>query len=450
MKQYDILIIGGDAAGMSAASQARRTSGTVSIGVFDRGPHVSYAACGMPYYIADDVREPESLVAIDVNDYIEKRNIGIFTNAEATSVDFGGKIVTIRTGGKTESISYNKLVIATGARPLAPPIPGLDNAGIFYLRALSDAISIKNFITEKRPGSGIIIGGGFIGLEMAETLRRHGIGTTILEKFESVAMTMSPEVRGIIRETLLRNGVAVRTGVSIDRITRSGERLTVNTDAGGFEADFILVSVGIAPATGFLAQTGLRMNERGAIIVDEYSRTNISDVYAAGDCATVRSLITGKDIYMPLGTTANKQGRAAGIHAAGGETDLLRGVVGSQLVKVFDLEVGKTGLNASDAVREGIIAESKVTTWRSRSGYYPGSSEITITLTKNAVTGEIIGGEVAGTDGAAHRTNIIAVAITAKMKIPDLAYCDLGYAPPFSPVWDPVNAAAQALMKRGG
>ena len=449
MKKYDILVIGGDGAGMSAASQARRTNKTASIGVFDKGPHVSYAGCGMPYYIAGDVSDPDELVAINVDDFIEKRKIEIVRNTDITTVDFRGKTVTIRASAGTETVSYGKLVIATGARPVVPPLPGLDNPGIFYLRALSDAIAIKKYINEKKPRSGIIIGGGLIGLEMAETLRRLGIRTTILEKLGSVAMMMSPEVRGIIAETLRGNEVAVHTGVTIESIARSGDRLGVSTDAGPFEADFVLVSVGVVPATGFLAGSGLRMNERGAIIVDEYSRTNIEDVYAAGDCATVRSLITGKDVYIPLGTTANKQGRVAGIHAAGGRTDRLPGVVGSQLVKVFDLEVGKTGLNAEDARREGIAAESGVTKWRSRASYYPGTTEMTVVLTKNAATGEVIGGEIIGPDGAAIRTNIIAAAVTAKMRVEELAYLDIGYAPPFSPVWDPVNAAAQALMKRG-
>ncbi len=450
MKQFDILIIGGDGAGMSAASQARRISETLSIGVFEKGPHVSYAACGMPYFIAGDVPAPEDLVAIDIREYTEKRKIEIFINTEITAVDFSARTVTVRSSSGTGPVAYKKLVIATGALPVAPPIPGINTGSVFYLRSLSDAIGIKKHIEEQKPRSGIIIGGGFIGLEMAETLRRLNIETTILEKYESVAMSMSPEVRATIHDTLLKNSVTVRTGVSIDRITSAGGRLTVDTDAGGFGADFIIVSVGIAPNTGFLAGSGLRMSDRGALIVDEFSRTNVTDVYSAGDCATVRSLITGKDVYIPLGTTANKQGRVAGIHAAGVETDRLRGIVGSQLVKVFDLEVGKSGLNSSDAAREGIDAVSAVTRWRSRAGYYPGVRDITVMLTMDTRTGEVIGGEVAGTDGAALRANIIATAITAKMKVRDLAYLDLGYAPPFAPVWDAVNAAAQTLAKLGG
>ncbi|HOD16671.1 MAG TPA: FAD-dependent oxidoreductase [Spirochaetota bacterium] len=447
MKHYDILIIGGDAAGMSAASQARRTSETLSIGVFEKGPHVSYAACGMPYYIAGDVPAPEDLVAIDVRKYIEKRKIEIYMNTEVTSVDLQAKTAAIQSTRGDAAVSFDKLVIATGARPVAPPIPGIDAGGVFYLRSLSDAIAIKKYIEEKKPISGLIIGGGFIGLEMSETLRRLNIETTILEKFESVAMTMSPDVRETIRDTLLRNGVKVRTALSIDRVTRRGETLTVHTDAGDFDADFIIVSVGITPNTGFLAGSGIKMTDRGAIIVDEFSRTSMQNVYAAGDCATVRSIITGKDVYMPLGTTANKQGRVAGIHAAGAATDWLPGIVGSQLVKVFDLEVGKIGLNYSDAAREGIKAVSHATRWMSRAGYYPGSRDILVVLTMDTGTGEVIGGEVAGTDGAALRANVIAAAVTAKMKVRDLAYIDLGYAPPFAPVWDAVNAAAQALAK---
>ncbi len=448
MNKYDILVIGGDAAGMSAASQARRINPTLSIAVLERSPHVSYAACGLPYYIADVVKDSQSLIAIDIEKYRMHRNIDIQLNTEVVKVDFSAKTAKAVSSGKSIDFQYEKLVIATGARPLIPPITGIESPSVFFLRDLAQGIAIKEFIATHRPRSGIIIGGGFIGLEMAEALRKLSIEAVILEKFESVAMSMSPEIRNRISQTLSDNDVSVIASVNISRVDIAGAAPAIHTDKGLFEADFIVASTGIAPNTGFLKGSGLLMNDRGAIIADERSLTNIPDVFAAGDCATVKNIVTGNDVYFPLGTTANKQGRVAGIQAAGVGEERFRGSVGSQFVKVFDLEVGKTGLNSADAIREGIRAESASVRWRSRAGYYPGSREILASLTINANNCELIGGEFTGTDGAALRTNVIAAAVTAKMKIEDVAYLDLGYAPPFAPVWDPVNAAAQKLMKR--
>ncbi|PKL35636.1 MAG: hypothetical protein CVV44_19075 [Spirochaetae bacterium HGW-Spirochaetae-1] len=448
MKHFDLLVIGGDAAGMSAASQARRVNESMTIGVFDRGKHVSYAACGMPYYISGQIADHRSLIAIDKDEFIEKKNIDIRNDAEAVKTDFTAKTVTIRTPDGDTEYGYDKLVIATGARAFRPPIPGGDADTIFYLRNLAQGMAIREYVEKKKPSRGLIIGGGFIGLEMAEAFRSMGIDTVILERLESVAMGMSSDVRGRIAEKLKENGVTVHTGMAIERIDKKGTGLSVRTDNGAFDADFIIISTGVLPNTEFLKGSPLAMTERGAIIINEKSETGIPGVYAAGDCATVKHLVTGKDVYMPLGSTANKQGRVAGLQAAGVSAEIFPGIVGSQFVKIFDLEVGKTGLNADDAAREGIEAVSDSTVWKSRAGYCPRAQKIYITLTADKGSRKVIGGEVIGTDGAALRTNIIATAITAGMTIEQLAYLDLGYAPPFSPVWDPVNAMAQKMVKR--
>ncbi|TFH40896.1 MAG: hypothetical protein E4G96_06640 [Chrysiogenales bacterium] len=448
MKKYDFLIIGGDAAGMSAASQARRTDERMSIAVLEKGEHVSYAACGIPYYIGGDIDDAKSLIAIDRKDYEVKRNIEIRTGTEATSVNFEARTVSIQSREGSDTLAFEKLLIASGARPFIPPIRGIDIEGVFCLRDLADGIAIKNYLSKRKPRTGIIIGGGFIGLEMAEAMRKLGMKTLIIEKLMSVAMSMSPDVRNLITSTLKDNGVDIHTGVTVESIDSIRDGLLLHTDGGSFEGDFILASAGIVPNTDFLKTGGPAMTDRGAVIVDEKSRTDIPGVYAAGDCATVKNLITGRDVYMPLGTTANKQGRVAGLHAAGIESETFRGIVGSQMVKVFDLEVGKTGLNEEDALREGITPERSSVVWKSKAGYCPDAARIYIELTINADTRAIIGGEAAGTDGAALRSNVIAAAVTAGMVIEDVAYMDLGYAPPFSPVWDPINAAAQKLLKR--
>ena len=448
MNHLDLLVIGGDAAGMSAASQARRVSGALSIGVFDKGEFVSFASCGMPYYISGDIQDYRELLAIDVESFEKKKNIQIFTGAEALSADLNAKNVIISKGGVEQTWTFTSLVIATGARAVIPPIPGINGENIFFLRNLRDGINIKQHIMENSPRRAIIIGGGFIGLEMAESLRKLSIETVILEKLDSVATTMSPDIRSLVQKKLSDEGVQVHTGIDIRSINSEGKNVVVHTDRGDMETDFIIASTGVRPNTEFLSGSTLKYHKSGAIIVDEKSFTGIPGVFAAGDCATVRHIVTGKNVFMPLGSTANKQGRVAGLQAAGVTGEFFRGIVGSQLVKVFDLELGKTGLNARDAEIEGIPVDSVSAPWHSRAGYYPGAEEVLVTLTVRRDSGLVIGGEVAGMDGAALRTNIIAAAITGGIHINDLAYMDLGYAPPFSPVWDPVAAAAQRLLKR--
>ena len=448
MKHYDLLIIGGVAAGMSAASQARRVKKDISIGVFEKNNFVSYAACGMPYYIDDFVTDRNKLIAIDKDKFVNERNIQIFTESSAVKAAFDKKQVEVKHKDSTEIYTYNKLVIATGATAVIPPIKGVDSPNVFQLRNLNDGLAIKNYIQAGKPANGVIIGGGPIGLEMAESLRTLGIETVMLEKMDDIALAFDKEIRDLIIEELKKNAVTIKTKVNIKEILKDKDKLKIQLDSEVLQTDFIIMSVGIRPNTDFLKGTELKMNERGAIIVNEKSETNIPDVYSAGDCATVKHLILSNDVYMPLGTTSNKQGRVAGLQAAGISNEVFKGIVGTQLIKVFNLELGKTGLSEADAKRSGINAKSSGVNLRSRAGYYPGAKNIFVKLTINNDTHELIGGQVAGEDGAALRTNVVAAAITSKMKIEDFAYLDLGYAPPFSPVWDSLLAAAQNLVSR--
>lgn len=448
MKHYDLLIIGGVAAGMSAASQARRIKDNISIAVFEKSDYVSYAACGMPYFIDNIILDQNRLIAIDKNKFIKERNIHIFTKSLVTKVDFENKNVEVKNENQTNIFSYDKLVIATGASAFIPPIKGIDSQNVFALRNLNDGIAIKNYIQSNRPSKGVIIGGGAIGLEMAETLRTLNIETIMLEKLKDIAAAFDMEIRDYIIKELVNNKVTIRTGVDIKEISGNNERLTIHYDSDIAETDFIIVSVGIRPSTDFLKNTGIKMNAQGAIIVNEKSETSIPEVYAAGDCATVKHLIISDDVYMPLGTTSNKQGRVAGLQAVGIHSEQLNGIIGTQFIKIFDLEVAKTGFSESDVGRYGIKAKSAGAQWRSRAGYYPGSKEIYVKITINSDTNEIIGGQIAGYDGAALRANVVAAAIAGKMKIEEFAYLDLGYAPSFSPVWDPLLAAAQNFPRK--
>ena len=448
MSHFNIISIGGDAAGMSAASQARRIDKDLTIAVFERNEFVSYAACGMPYYISGDISDYTSLLAIDKDEFINKRKIQINTFSTVTSVDFSTKQVVVLSNGKEEIHSYDKLIIATGASAAIPPIKGVNNEGIFVLRTLRDGLNIKDFIVKKKPDSVILIGGGFISLELTESFLKQGIKVKLIEKADAIAALMSPEIQKIVTESLIAHGVEVLTSVNISEIVKEKDSLKVITDSAVHSAPFIIISTGAKPNTEFLKNSPLNFHKSGAIIVNEKTETNIPDVYAAGDCATVKNLITGMDEYMPMATTANKQGRVAGLQAAGVKSEIFKGALGTQMMKVSELEIAKTGFNRSDAEKNGIAVIDDIIEWKSRAGYYPLSQPLHVKLTIRCDNRKVIGGEIIGKDYAALRINTIAAAITGGMTVEDLAYLDTGYSPPFSPVWDPVIAAAQTFIKR--
>lgn len=448
MEHFNLIVIGGDAAGMSAASQARRKNKDMSIAVFDKGEFVSYAACGTPYLLAGDVQNHQELIAIDVDEFINKRKIIIKRHSEVTAVYFDEKKITVNSQNNVSEYTYDKLVIATGALPFIPPITGVHNPRTFVLRNLTDALKIKDFMDTEKPERALLVGGGLINLELSEAFTRNNIKTTIIEKMHSVASNMSPEIQKIITEKLTEHGVTVIPDAEITEIIYKNDSVKVTGSMGEIETDFIVISIGVRPNTAFLKDSILEFHKSGAIIIDEKSRTNLPHVYAAGDCATVKNLITGQTDYIPIATTANKQGRVAGLQASGVESEIFKGAIGSLMVKIFDLQAAKTGFNSSEAEKHGIKTIEQVMEWHSRPGYCPESAPIVTKLTVDEKTRKIIGGEIAGTDGAALRINTVATAITAGMTIEDLAYLDLGYAPPFSPVWDTVAATAQLFIKR--
>lgn len=448
MERYDIVIIGGVAAGMSAASQARRANKELSIIVYELSDFVSYGACGIPYYIGDYIADHKKLIAINEKDFIEKRNIQISKRSMVTEVDFENKQITVNVDGTVKKVGYGKLIIATGAKPILPSIKGIENKLIYSIRNLNDALKIKECIKHNNPKKAVIIGGGYIGLEMAESLKAIRMEVTLLEKMPTVAVSMDKEVQELIHKELEENGIIVQTNAAVQSFQDKMGKVVVEYSGGEIEADMVIFAIGIRPCTAFLSGTKINRTEIGAIVVNEKSETNIADVYAAGDCATVKSQITGKDVYMPLGTTANKQGRVAGLQAAGLKSEVFNGIIGTQLVKVFDLEIGKTGLIEQEAEKLGIPTDISIVTGKSRAGYYPDWEKIFIKLIINRETRILMGGEVVGKEGAAQRTNVIAASIAAKMSIKDFAYLDLGYAPKFAPVWDPLLVAAQKLVQR--
>lgn len=448
MTHFNLLVIGGDAAGMGAASQARRIDKSLSIGVLEKGEYISYAACGMPYYISGDIDDYRSLLVVDKDEFVNKRNIQVMTGAEAVSADMKAKTIRASSSGKNDFYTYDKLVIATGAGAALPPFTGVNLPDVMILKSLADGIRIREHIDSVKPSNALIIGAGLIGLELTEAFVKKGIKVTIIEMADNVAPAFSEEFRKIISATIAAKNVNSITGAGVTAVKGSAGSFTVDTDKGSFSAELVVISTGVRPNTQFLVDSGIGMLSNGAIIVDEKCRTSVDDVWAAGDCATVRNLISGKNEFMPMATNANKQGRVAGLQAAGVKTEVFNGAIGTQMVKVFELEAAKTGFNRHAAGKHGIEVIEEFIEWKSRAGYYPGTQPLSIKLTVRADNRKVIGAEVAGTDGAALRINPVAVAITSGMTVEELAYADFGYSPPFAPVWDPVIAAAQNFIKR--
>jgi len=407
-----IVVIGGVAAGMSAASQAKRRKPEAEVIALERGPYVSYGACGMPYNIEDPARDIEDLVVITPEQFRKMRGIDARVRHAATAIDTQAKRVTVRDSAREYTLDYDKLVVATGATAVRPPFPGLDLPGVFLLRELTDGDAVKRHIADGRPKRAAIIGAGYIGMEMAEALAERGLQVTVLEKAPQALPGFEPAIAGLVAEELARQSVELRTGVSVQGIEAAGKGLRVATDAGGVECELVLVSVGVRPNVALAKQSGIALGETGAIAVDDHQRTNVADVYAAGDCAEAWHRVLKRPVYIPLGTTANKQGKVAGANAAGAD-EAFGGIVGSAGFKVFDLEVGRTGLGGAEIERYGLDAISAVSRHASRGHHYPGGVRLTTVLFAERGSGRLLGAQMAGADVVAKRIDVLAAALQA-------------------------------------
>jgi NADPH-dependent 2,4-dienoyl-CoA reductase/sulfur reductase-like enzyme len=444
-----IVVIGGVAAGMSAASQARRRQPEAEVIVLERGPHVSYAACGMPYNIADARRALDDLVVLTPAD-VRERDIDLRLRHRAVGVDVGRQVVSAQDlqGGGSVEIGYDALVLATGAAPVHPPIPGLDRQGVFVLRELTDGEMLKRRLGEEKPGRVVIVGAGYIGLEMAEAFRDRGLEVTVVEKMDQVAPGYDPTLARLVADALEGHDVTVQTGVTVQAVEEGDDAsLAVRTDRGVLPADMVLVSVGIRPRVELARSAGVALGETGAIAVDEEMRTSVPGIFAAGDCAEARHIVTGRPVWVPLGTTANKQGKVAGANAAGG-AERFAGIAGTAAFKVFDLEVGRTGVTASEAAGLGMDVVTAISRQGSRAHGYPGASPLTTVLAVQAGTGRLLGAQMAGAGVVAKRIDVFATALAAGFNVDQLEELDLSYAPPFAPVYDPVLIAASVARKR--
>jgi NADPH-dependent 2,4-dienoyl-CoA reductase/sulfur reductase-like enzyme len=447
-----IVVVGGVAAGMSAASQAKRRQPEAEVVVLERGPYVSYAACGMPYRIEDPTGTMEDLVVLTPAD-VRERDVDLRLRHRALAIDPARRTVTAQDlqGGGTIDLGYDALVLATGAAPVHPPIPGLDRPGVFLLRELTDGQALARHLAEARPARAVIVGAGYIGMEMAEALRRRGLAVTVLEKMGQVVPGYDPAIAALVVDALQRHEVTVETGITVEAVQDGDEDgdagLTVRTDRGLIPTDMVLVSVGIRPRVELARTAGVALGETGAVAVDDGMRTSVPGVFAAGDCAEARHIVSGRPVWIPLGTTANKQGKVAGANAAGG-AERFPGVAGTAAFRVFDLEVGRTGLTPRQASRIGREAVAAVSRQPSHAHSVPGASPITTVLLVDRGTGRLLGAEMAGVGVVAKRIDVLATALHAGLGVEALEQLDLSYAPPFAPVFDPVLIAATVARKR--
>ncbi len=437
-----LIIIGAVAAGTSAAAKARRNSEDAEIVIYDKGDYISYSSCGMPYYIGGEVDNAELLTPRNPAFFKSKYNVDILTDHEVIAVD--GKVKTVEvknlTTGEIFIDSYDKLVIATGARASVPPIKGIECKNVFTLRNIGDMNHIKGFITENNPKAAVIIGTGFIGLEVCENLKALGIEVTLIEKLSQVTPGLDTDMSVYVEDHLKKNGVKVFTGVTVREINEKG---IILEDGREIKTDFILISTGVRPNTELAEKAGIKLGVTKAIEVNEKMETNMEDIYACGDCIEQFHVVTGKKVYRPMGSTANKTGRIAGDSITGGNLRF-RGIMGTGIFKVFDLAVAQTGLSEREAKAEGyeVVVCHNI---KPNKPEYMGGKEMIIKGIADKASGRLLGVQIVGYDGVDKRIDVFVTAITYKAKAEDLFHLDLAYAPPFSTTKDPVMYTGMIL-----
>jgi NADPH-dependent 2,4-dienoyl-CoA reductase/sulfur reductase-like enzyme len=443
-----LVIVGGVAAGTKAASRARRVNPEMVITVYQEEPEPSISECGLPYLLSGVVGGRENLVARTPEEFAEK-GIEVRVRHKVERVDPEKKRLSVRDLRSLETFEdgYDRLIVATGARAVLPPIPGADLDGVFKLRFLTDSDEILEYMRDYAPEKAVVVGGGYIGLEVAENLCRLGMEVSLVEAADRVALAYGPEVAERVEEHLKENGVRVYTGAEVEGFVGDGRVRGVQFGGGELEADLAIVGVGIEPCVELAEAAGVETGSTGAILVDKQMKTNVQEVWAAGDCVQTVNLVSGEPVWIPLGDTANQMGRVAGTNAASpaGEDALeFPGVLGTGIFKVFDLGVGKTGLSEKEAEDAGFEVASAAVETADRADYYPGVAKVFLKLIADRRSGRLLGAESAGS-GADKLTDVCAAAIWGRLSYPDLVNLDLAYAPPYGPALSPVIQAATVL-----
>jgi CoA-dependent NAD(P)H sulfur oxidoreductase len=439
-----LVVIGGGAAGMSAASAARRIAPDLDVVVCEAGGFAAYGMCGIPYFLGGTVERAESLLAYPPAEFREKRGIDLRLHTRVTGIDTNARQVHISAAGASQPLRYDALVVASGADPVCPPVPGLDHERVFTIRSLDEAIKLRRLLDTGAIHRAVVVGAGYIGLETAEALVCGGIEVQVIEALPGVLGTVDGPVADLVQAELARHA-RLRLGARLDAVRGRDGGVTAVVDGAGTGTDLVIIATGIRPASGLLIQAGAAHLPDGSVVVDAGMRTSLPAIFAAGDCVALPHLVLGRPAWVPLGPAANKTGRVAGTVAAGGAASF-RGVVGTAVVKVFDLEVARTGLGLAEAEAAGVTAAATDLVSRSRAKYYPGGSPLHVRLV-HTPDGRLLGGQMAGHEGASKRIDVVATALHAGFTVADLAALDLSYAPPFAPVYDPVIAAAQKAAR---
>ncbi len=438
------VVIGGDAAGMSAASKARRANPDLDVVVFEKGEWVSYAACGMPYFVKGDVEELDDLVTVTPETFREERDIDLRTGHEVVDIDPETQTVTVESDDRTFEQAYDDLLVATGASAIEPPFDGLALDGVFTIHDMDEADAIDAYVSEHTPETAAIVGGGYVGIEMAEALSAHGVDVHLFEMLPHVLQPFGEAVADRVEDHLRDQGVTLHLDTAVSGFAGDGAVESVHVENDTYAADIAVVGVGVAPNTDLAEQAGIELGPTGAIATDEYGRTNHEHVYAAGDCAEAEHVVTGDPDHVPLALTANRAGRAIGQTVTGSPTPV-GPIAGTAIVKAFELGASRTGILDEQRAREaGYDPVSVTITASSRAHYYPDGSDLTVTLVADRTSGRVLGASLVGPEGA-KRVDTVAMALRSGATVSELQTADLAYAPPFSPVWDPVLTAAKVL-----
>ena len=445
-----LLIIGGVAVGATAAARARRLNNNIEITILESGPDVSFANCGLPYYIGGDIKSRSKLILQSPESFREQYNVNVHTMTEAFEIDRESKTVKAfnRKTGKNINYSYDRLILAQGGKPFIPGLEGADNSNVFSLWTLEDMDRIDSYIKENNPETAVVVGGGFIGLEMVEALRKRGLEVSNVELADHVMPMLEGEIAGFLQQELKDFGVNLYTGRSVTAIRKNSVLLD---DGNEVDADMVLMSVGVRPTLRLAEAAGLEIGESGGLLVDKYLQTSDSSIFAGGDMAETTHRILGRKVRIPLAGPANRQGRIAATNAlAEREEDKIayNGAQGTSIVRAFEAAAGITGISLKQALNAGLDVQSITVHKENHVTYYPGAEMVTVHLVYDRKSGKILGAQTAGFNGSDKRLDVLSTAIAAGMTVEDIGELDLSYSPPFGSANDPVNMAGFAASNR--
>lgn len=445
----NVLVIGGVAAGTKVAAKLKRDNYNTNITILTKGKDISYAGCGLPYYVGNVIEKQEELIVNTPESFSKLTGVEVFTEVEVTKVYPDKKEVValqLKTN-TTNTYKYDKLVIATGADPVKPPIDGIDLNGVYFMRTPEDAVSLRNSVEAGEIKRAVVVGGGFIGLEVAENLASQGIRVSVIDLADQILPGFEPEIANYVENHLANHGIMAFTNTGLEAILGEEKVEKVKTTRRAMKADAVILSIGIRPNTAFLADTGIELSENKAIVVNEYLETNIKDIYAVGDCAVVSNILTLKEAYSPMGSSANIEGRILAQNLNGKKLSY-KGVLGTAVVKLPELNVARTGLTEDTAKAEGYDAVSVVTVVDDKAHYYPGASTFFVKMIADRSTKKLLGLQAAGKGAVDKMADIAVTAISLNATLEDIKDLDLSYAPPFSTAIHPFSHTVNILLNK--